>query len=291
MKKNRAGLARCVALLSTCIVRSVPAIAADCEIGTDETALQAEQKVVLLERLLGDAGSVRRVLESGQTDAIASIEAAGESATLARQSLGAGCAGTAAELAAMGLSRATQALWLVQNQLAVGEREYQALHSRTTSYLQMLEAEPIESQGIGATDLAGIRRQLDRAEVMAVNAQYSDAVMLLEPVGDRLERRLVVIREQQAADNPREAGKPQDEFAQLGEQYRAYRMLLQQLADGRQLASSSRQNYDIALQNAARLNAAAAELADKRDWPAALTSRREALNYCQIAIRLFGVTN
>ncbi len=291
MNKKGAGLAHSIALISICIVHSAPAFAADCEAGTDGPAQQVEQKVVLLERLLGDAGSVRRVLESGQTDAIASIEAARESATLARRSLEAGCAGTAAELAATGLNRATQALWLVQNQLAVGEREYQALHSRTTSYLQMLEAEPVEWQGLGATDLAGIRRQVDRAEVMAVNAQYSEAVRLLEPVGDRLERRLVVIREQQAAHNERDLGKPQDEYAQLGEQYRAYLMLLQQLADGRQLAMSSRQTYDTTLQDAARLNDAAAELADKGDWPAALTSMREALNNCQIAIRLFGVTN
>lgn len=291
MKKSRAGLARSVALLSICIVHSVPAVSADCDAGSDGAAQQAEQKIVLLERLVGGDGSVRQILESGQADAITSIEAARESATLARQSLAAGCAGTAAELAAKGLNQASQALWLVQNQIAVGEQEYQALHNRTTSYLQMLEAESVASQGIGATDLAGIRRQVDRAEVMAVNAQYNEAVRLLEPVSDRLERRLVVIREQQAAYNKPEIGNPEDEYAQLGEQYRAYLMLLQQLADGRQLAVSSRQTYDTVLRDATRLNDAAAELAGNGDWPAALTSMREALNNCQIAIRLFGVTN
>jgi len=291
MKKSRAGLARSVALLSICILQSVPAVSADCDAGTDRTAQQAEQKVLLLERLVGGNGSVRRVLESGQADAIASIEAAREAATLARQNLEAGCAGTAAELAAMGLNRASQALWLVQNQVAVGEQEYKALHSRTTSYLQMLEAEPVESQGIGAAGLAGIRRQLDRAEVMAVNGQYGEAVMLLEPVGDRLERRLVVIREQQAAYNERAIGKPEDEYAYLSEQYRAYLMLLRQLTDGRQLAVSSRQTYDVALQDAARLNDSAAELAGNGDWQAALTSMREALKNCEIAVRLIGVTN
>ncbi len=291
MNKRGAGLARSVALLSICVVRSVPAAAADCDTGTDLTGAQAEQKIVLLERLVGDTGLARRVDESGQTDAIASIEAARQSAILAREKLEAGCAGTAAELAAVGLNRASQALWLVQNQVAVGEQKYQALHGRIASYLQMLEAESVESQGVGAADLAGIRRQLDRAEVMAVDAQYSEAVKLLEPVADRLERRLVVIREQQAAYNEREFGKPQDEYAYLGDQYRAYLILLQQLTDGRQLPISGRQTYDTALQDAERSNAAAVQLAGNGDWSAALTSMREALNNCQIAIRLFGVTN
>ena len=115
--------------------------------------------------------------------------------------------------------------------------------------------------------------------------------MLLEPVGDRLERRLVVIREQQAAYNERAIGKPEDEYAYLSEQYRAYLMLLRQLTDGRQLAVSSRQTYDVALQDAARLNDSAAELAGNGDWQAALTSMREALKNCEIAVRLIGVTN
>jgi hypothetical protein len=284
-------VARSVALLSICIAHSVPAVSADCDAGTDGTTQQAEQKIVLLEQLIAGNGSVRRVLESGQTDAIASIEAARELAAAARQQLEAGCAGIAAESAALGLNRATQALWLVQNRLAVGEQEYRALHSRTTSYLHMLEAEPVESQGVGVADLAGIRRQLDRAEVLAINAQYGEAVKLLEPAGDRLERRLVVIREQQAAFNAREFGKPEDEYAYLGEQYRAYLLLLRQLNEGRHLAMSSRRTYEIALQDAAKLNDAAAELAGNGDWQAALTSMRAALNNCQSAIRLIGVTN
>ena len=291
MKRNRAGLAFLMVLLSVCSMHSVPAVSANCESGADGLAQQAEQKVVLLERLVGDSESVRRVLESGQTDAIASIEAARESAAAARQNLDAGCAGTAAQMATVGLNRASQALWLVQNQVAVGEQEYRALHSRTTSYLQMLESEPVESQGIGATDLAGIRRQLDRAEVMAVNAQYSEAVKLLEPVGDRLERRLVVIREQQTAYNERDFGKPQDEYANLSEQYRAYLMLLRQLTEGRQVPLNSRQTYDNALQDAARFNDTAASLAGNGDWQAALAPMREALSNCESAMRLIGVTN
>ena len=291
MKKNRAGLAQSVALLSMWLAHSAPAVAADCETGSDGTAQQAEQKVTLLERLVGGDGSVQKVLDSGQTDAIASIEAAREAATQARESLEAGCAGTAAELANRGLNEASQALWLVQNNVAVGQPEYQALHRRTTGYLSMLEAESAESQGIGASDLAGIRRQLDRAELMAVNGQYSEAISLLEPAANRLERRLVVIREQQAADNGRESNDPEHEYVYLGEQYRAYLGLLQQLTDGRQLAMSKQQTYDFVLANAARLNDTATAQAGNGDWQAALTSMGEAVNNCQSAIRLIGVMN
>ena len=116
MKTNRAGLVQSIVLLSMCGANPVLVDAADCDAGADGSAQLAQQQVVLLERLVGDAGSVRRVLESGQTDAVASIGAARESAILARQNLEAGCAGTAAELAAMGLNRASQALWLVQKE-------------------------------------------------------------------------------------------------------------------------------------------------------------------------------
>ena len=283
-------LQRIIVLLHALLSGAAVAIVAECNDEVDEAVRrQAEQKVVLLERLTGDTDPVRRVLDSGHADAIAAIAVARESVALARQEAAAGCSVRAAEIAADGLNQISQAFRLVRNEAVVGEQEYQLLHVRTTSFLRMLESQPAESQDIGVADLTGMRRQLNRAEVLAINGEFRKASEQLGPVADRLERRLIAIFDQQTVFYERDFGKPADEYAYLVEQYRGYLMLLRQVTAERQLPFSRRQSYESALQNAADLNGAAAKLADNDDWQHALAAMQEAIGNFEKALRLIGV--
>jgi len=281
---------RMIVLLHALLTGTVVATAAECNDEVDDAVrYQAEQKVVLLERLTGDTDPVRRVFDSGNAGAIAAIEAARESVALARQKVDARCIVAAADLAGKGLIQVSQAFRLARDEAVIGEQEYQALHRRTTSFLQMLESRPLESQGIGAADLIGMRRQLNRAELMAVNGEFNEASEELGPVADRLERRLIAILDQQTIYYAREFGNPEDEYAYLVEQYRGYGLLLQQVVAESQLPFSRRQSYENALQNAAKLDAAAAKFADVGDWQAALAAMQGALDNFEKALRLSGV--
>lgn len=264
--------------------------AAECDEVIEATVhRQAEQKVVLLERLTGDTDPVRRVFDSGKADAIAAIEAARELAMLARQEVDAGCSVNAAETVAQGLSQIARAFALARSEAVVGEQEYRALLERTTSFLQMLQAQPAELQGIAPADLSGMQRQVSRAELMAVNGEYAEASGELGPVADRLQRRLIAIFDQQTVYYERKFASPQDEYTYLAEQYRGYRMLLLQLGTEKQLPFSARGAYENALQNAAKLSDSAVQLADNGEWQGALVTMQDALRDCEKALRLTGV--
>jgi len=274
--------------------------AAECDEESDAAARrQAEQKVVLLERLTGDTDPVRRVFDSGNADAIAAIKAARDSAVLARQEVDAGCSASAAKSVAQGLSQTSRAFALARSEAVVGEQEYQALHRRATSFLQMLQSQPTELQGIAPADLSGMQRQVSRAELMAVNGEYGEASDVngeygeasdeLGPVADRLQRRLIAIFDQQTVYYERTFASPQDEYSYLTEQYRGYRMLLLQLSKEKPLPFSGRQAYENALQDAANLSESAVQLAGDGDWQAALVAMQDALRNCEKALRLTGV--
>jgi len=255
--------------------------AAECDEESDAAARrQAEQKVVLLERLTGDTDPVRRVFDSGNADAIAAIKAARDSAVLARQEVDAGCSASAAKSVAQGLSQTSRAFALARSEAVVGEQEYQALHRRATSFLQMLQSQPTELQGIAPADLSGMQRQVSRAELMAVNGEYGEASDELGPVADRLQRRLIAIFDQQTVYYERTFASPQDEYSYLTEQYRGYR---------KPLPFSGRQAYENALQDAANLSESAVQLAGDGDWQAALVAMQDALRNCEKALRLTGV--
>jgi len=281
---------RIIVLLHALLGGAVLAIAAECNDAVDDTLRrQAEQKVVLLERLTGDTDPVRRVFDSGRADAIAAITAARKSVMSARQEVDAGCSARAAETAASGLSQVSQAFRLSRDEAVVGEQEYQVLHRRTTSFLQMLESQPVESQGIGVADLTGMRRQLNRAEILAVNGEFRDASEELGPIADRLQRRLIMIFDEQTVYYEREFANSEDEFAYLVEQYRGYLMLLRHVTAERQMPFSRRASYENALQNASNLNDTAAKLADNGDWQPALATLQEAIGNFEKALRLTGV--
>ena len=230
------------------------------------------------------------MLESGDTDAAMLLRAARDSASMARQSLEAGCIAHAAELATTGLEQASIAFRLVRNQDVGREREYKVLHRQTAGLMEILESRATDELGISEDDFAGIKRQRDRAEILAIDGKYDEASALLEPVADRLQRRLIAIFDQQTIYYERYFDGPEDEYAYTVEQFNGYLLLLQQIASERQPPFSSRQNYEKAMQDAASLNKEARQLAATKDWQSSLAAMHEALKKCETALRLTGVT-
>jgi len=289
VKKERTVVVGLVAVLAYCVVAPSPADAIECVASADENfQRRAEQKIVLLDRMVGDTAPVRRVFESDHADAKTAIAAAREAVKRARQDLVAGCVSRAAETTKQGFSQASRAFSLVRDQRAGGEDQYRMLHQRTASYLETLESHPAEIHAIGADELVRMERQLNRADTLAISGEHSEASALLNPIADRLERRFTVMFDQQTVYYEQSFEIPEDEYEYFTEQYRLYLLLLQKIAAERQTPFSS-DKYNLALQDAAIFNEEAKRLATAGEWEASLTAISEALKKCKVALRLMGI--
>jgi len=252
-------------------------------------ARQAEQKLVLLQRLVGDTAPVQRVAESGNEAAQQALAGARSHARQAGDALAAGCSDDAMRLAADGLALASQAFALVKNTGPDEDRLYRLEAERTRSYLQSLESQPDDVRGIGADDIAGIQRQLGRADELAANGELAAARNLLKPVADRLERRLVAIYDTRTVYYEKSFAGPEDEYAYLAEQYLGCQMLFERFAGDRTPPHSAQQSYDELRASAAELALAASGHASTADWQAALEEIQEAVLRCERAMKLVGI--
>lgn len=277
-------------LLPLLLTELAIAQAVDCTPGTDPAAIrQAEQKLVLLQRMVGTAGPAQRVDEGDNADARATLEQARRDAERASLALDEGCATEAVSLATSGLSLASKAFALARNSGADGGREFKEVHARTTSYLQSLESQPPDVRGIGDADISGMQRQIDRAEELAVGGDYQAATRLLQPVVDRLERRLVAIYDQKTVYYEKSFDGPEDEYAYVAQQYQGYQMVLDRFADSREPPHSAKKMYDDLLASAADLATAAESHAQASDWDTALAEMQQAVTQCERAMRLIGI--
>jgi len=82
---------------------------------------------------------------------------------------------------------------------------------------------------------------------------------------------------------------PADEYAYLVQQYRGYRMLMEQYGGDRQPPHSSRQTYDNFLKSAADLADNAELHAQAMDWDLALEEMRDAVKSFERAMKLIGI--
>ena len=82
---------------------------------------------------------------------------------------------------------------------------------------------------------------------------------------------------------------PADEYAYLEQQYRGYRMLMEQYAGDRQPPHSSKQAYDNFLKSAADLADSAEMHAQATEWDLALEQMQEAVTSYERAMRLIGI--
>ena len=250
---------------------------------------QAEQKLVLLQRMVGSGGPAKRVDEGDSEEAKQVLERARNDATRASLVLDEGCGADAVALATSGLSLASKAFALAKNRGPGSDAVYREVHGRTTSFLQSLEAQPTEVRGIGDADITGMHRQIERAEALAVGGDYEAATRLLKPVVDRLERRLVAIYDQKTVYYEKSFDGPEDEYAYLAQQYQGYQMVLDRFAGSKQPPHSAKQMYDKLLATAAGQASAAGGYAEASDWDTALAEMQEAVTNCERAMRLIGI--
>ena len=250
---------------------------------------QAEQKLVLLQRMVGSGGPAKRVDEGDSEEAKQVLERARNDATRASLVLDEGCGADAVALATSGLSLASKAFALAKNRGPGSDAVYREVHGRTTSFLQSLEAQPTEVRGIGDADITGMHRQIERAEALAVGGDYEAATRLLKPVVDRLERRLVAIYDQNTVYSEKSFDGPADEYAYLAQQYQGYQMVLDRFAGSKQPPHSAKQMYDKLLATAAGQASAAGGYAEASDWDTALAEMQEAVTNCERAMRLIGI--
>ena len=157
------------------------------------------------------------------------------------------------------------------------------------SFLQTLESQPEEARGVSVADITGMHRQIERAEELAINGNHEAAADLLKPVVDRLERRLAAIYDQQTVYYEKKFEGPEDEYAYLVQQFRGYRMLMEQYAGDRQPPHNARQAYDNFLKSAADLADSSELHAQAADWGLALEEMHEAVTNFERAMRLIGI--
>jgi hypothetical protein len=264
--------------------------ATDCTPSSDPAVIkQAEQKLVLLQRMVGAGGPAKRVDEGDSEEAKQVLEQARNDAAQASLVLDEGCGAEAVELATSGLSLASKAFALAKNRGPGSDVVYREVHGRTSSFLQSLEAQPADVRGIGDADIAGMHRQIERAEQLAVSGDYEAAARLLKPVVDRLERRLVAIYDQKTVYYEKSFDGPEDEFEYLAQQYQGYQMVLDRFAGSKQPPHTAKQMYDKLLATAAGKASAAEGHAQSSDWDTALAEMQEAVANCERAMRLIGI--
>lgn len=264
--------------------------ATDCTPSDDPAVIkQAEQKLVLLQRMVGAGGPAKRVDEGDNAEAKQVLEQARNDATRASLVLDEGCGAEAVALATSGLGLASKAFALAKNRGPGSDTAYREVHGRTTSFLQSLEAQPPEARGIGDADITGMHRQIERAEQLAVSGDYAAATKLLKPVVDRLERRLVAIYDQKTVYYEKSFDGPEDEYEYLAQQYQGYQMVLDRFAGSREPPHSAKQMYDTLLASAADKANAAEGHAQASEWDTALAEMQEAVTNCERAMRLIGI--
>jgi hypothetical protein len=192
-------------------------------------------------------------------------------------------------LATSGLSLASRAFALAKNRSDESAGIYRDVHGRTTSFLQALVAQPADVRGIGDADITGMQRQIDSAEELAVSGDYMAATRLLQPVVDRLQRRLVAIYDQKTVYYEKSFDGPEDEYAYLAQQYQGYQMVLDRFSGTREPPHSAKKMYDDLLASAADLASAAEGHAQASDWDTALSEIQQAVTQCERAMRLIGI--
>lgn len=277
-------------LLLTCTPWSL-AIAVECAVDGDQAQLgSAQQKIVLLQRMVTDSKPARRVLQSKDTDAMEALETARQSAVAAEEALDTGCVSKAAELASSGLNAASQAFKAVSTTKPNSQGQYEDLHSRTVTFMASLAEQPADKQGLAEDDFIGMQRQVSRAESLAVNGKYQEATDLLAPVADRLQRRLIEVLDQQTVVYEKTFAGPRDEYSYLLEQFRGYELLVRQVLEQRQPSYTSRRGFEDASKVAMQLKAEAEALAAVGQWPEALPLMENAVQQYERVVRALGIS-
>ena len=260
--------------------------AADCEPGSTSQALQAEQKIRLLERLTSNSEPLRRLRESGDEVALATMDNALAIMASAQQAIADGCQAEAAALSNEALRLATEAFRTSSTPDRDARELFDVEIERARSFLASLEGRSEEETGLDETAMAGIQRQVRNAVTMANSGSVDKARQLLLPVNDRLQRRLLEMFDQRTIYYKHEFATPADEFAYLEQQFDGYMLLLR--SGDKETPYSARQRVADMMDNAERRRETALAHATGGAWGEAIAAMNAALEHCEQAIRANG---
>jgi len=252
-------------------------------------APQVAQKLDLLERLLNDSEPLRRAQEAGDADVLAQIEEARVSMVEARAALDDGCVTEASNISSAGLKLATTAFRKSpeRNELQLRDAYEESLQL-STSFLLSLEAQSAQQHELSTEDLVGIERQIERAELLASNGNYAEAVRLLAPVNDRLKRRLTDILSNKTLYYEKDFATEADEYAYYKEQYEGYLMLMTTART--EPPYSARERIRSLLDSASGFYQDAESNATAGSWGDAIIKMQDAVGHVEQAVRASGFT-
>jgi hypothetical protein len=252
-------------------------------------APQVAQKLDLLARLLDDSEPLRRARTEGNAEALSKIEEARKSMTDARAALDSGCVEKASSLSSSGLKLATTAFRKSPGKSATKSRDaYEEALQVSTSFMLSLEAQHEQQHELGAEDLVGIERQIERAEAVASSGNYAQAVRLLAPVNDRLQRRLAAILGNRTLYYEKAFASAADEYAYYKEQYEGYVMLLR--TGEKEPPYSTRDRVESLLGDASGLYQQAETRAANESWDDAIITMQDAVSHVEQAVHASGFT-
>ena len=252
-------------------------------------APQVAQKLDLLARLLDDSKPLRRAQAAGDTEVLAKIDEARASMGDARAALDDGCITEASNISSAALKLATTAFRKSPDRNAVQLRDaYEEAIQLSTSFLVSLGAQPAEQHELSSEDMIGIERQIERAESLASSGNYAEAVRLLAPVNDRLQRRLAAILSNKTLYYEKDFTSVADEYAYYKEQYEGYVMLMR--TGQKQPPYSARDRVKSLLGSASGLYQEAEVSASTEAWDDAIVKMQDAVSHVEKAVRASGFT-
>jgi len=243
----------------------------------------AEQKIVLLLRMATASMPARRITESGSAEAKGLLDKARDEAAEAKSAFEQGCYAQASTFAAAGLNTASAAFRSGSDTNAAEANKYGDLQRRVSSLLDAAEKQDDKALGVSVEEVTGMRRQLARAEQLALQGEHTEAIPLLAPIADRLERRLVDMFDKRTLVYSKDFASPAEEYAYLAEYYRGYRLLLDSHATRDMQAMA-----DVLLVAEESFNGAKTS-ASHEQWADALEAVRRAIEHCERASRVAGI--
>lgn len=252
-------------------------------------APQVAQKLDLLARLLDDSEPLRRAQAAGDAEVLAKIDEARNSMAAARAALDDGCVAEASSLSSSGLKVATTAFRKSPEKSPMQVRDsYEEALQLSTSFLLSLGAQPEDEHELSAEDLIGIERQIERAKSLASGGNHAEAMRLLAPVNDRLQRRLAVTLSNKTLYYEKDFSSERDEYDYYREQYEGYLMLLRTAQQ--EPPYSARNRIESLLGSAAGLYQEAETNADTETWDDAIIKMQDAVSHVEQAVRASGFT-
>lgn len=128
-----------------------------------------------------------------------------------------------------------------------------------------------------------MRRQIARAEQLATQGEHTQAIPLIAPIADRLERRLMDMFDKKTLFYSKEFASAAEEHGYLVEHYRGCRLLL----DSR--AMHEAQTLAAALIAAEKSVIDAERAASSGKWDDAVRAMQHAIEQCEQATRFAGI--